>query len=47
MTAVAALPVEVRGQTLSALRMLRTMEHEQVLLAMPAGLMETSGRAGR
>ena len=47
MTAVAALPAEVRGQTLSALRMLRTMEHEQVLLAMPAGLMETSGRAGR
>jgi protease-4 len=44
MTAVAALPAEVRGQTLSALRMLRTMQREQLLLAMPAGLMESHGR---
>jgi protease-4 len=43
-TAIGALPAEVRGPTLSALRMLRNLEHEQVMLAMPAGLVEMHGR---
>ena len=43
--AVSALPAEVRGHAASALRMLKTLEREQVLVAMPAGLVEMHGRA--
>ena len=40
---ISGLPVEVRGPTRDALRMLESLQNERVMLAMPPGLVEMHG----
>jgi ClpP class serine protease len=40
-TILGSLPREVRQPTMQAMQMLKTMEGERMLMAMPAGLVET------
>ncbi|HVS71713.1 MAG TPA: signal peptide peptidase SppA [Phycisphaerae bacterium] len=45
--ALTSLPPELRAPTQSALHMLRQLQHEQVLLAMPPGLVESTPGSSR